>query len=135
MGFEPTISAVTGRRFKPAKLQSHVWWVSPIGRYHLILPTAQFRVCSRHNPPEKLLIKSLGITRPCWFSIELGCSGYNKPSKVRGTVSVRVPPQDLITRSVSSSRLRTNLKKMHFTLLPYIAFSTKPHTYALESVF
>ena len=72
-------------------------------------PTAQFLIYSRHNPPEKSFVKSKGIIRPCLFNIELGCSDYHKPSKVRGTVSVRVPPQDLITKSVSSLRLMESL--------------------------
>ncbi len=31
MGFEPTISAVTGQRFKPAKLRPHTNFVAVVG--------------------------------------------------------------------------------------------------------
>ena len=94
--------------------------VSPVGRHYLT--DCAISDFSRHNPPEKSFVKSLGMIRPCLFSIELGCSDHHKPSKVRDTVSVRVSHQDIITKSVSSLRLMGNfpIRKILFSACLYL---------------
>lgn len=101
-GFEPPISCVTGRRFKPTKLRDH-----DDGFPRRAVPSNRLRnytIYSRHNPPEKPL-KKFGDKLDILVRIELGCRYHHRPSKVKKTVSVRVFYQNLLTRSVASPRL------------------------------